>query len=61
MTKFMSKWDAKEGDSVVFSATGEPNRYDIAIKKRGLVVNTVECEANSAPKTIILRGWNRVC
>jgi hypothetical protein len=58
MTKFFSKWGAKTDDSVVFTATSTENYFDICIKNNE--ERTTQTSITT-PKTVILRGWTRVC
>ena len=53
MTKFFSKWNARSGDSVIFTATKLEGNYRISIKK-------APAEDSSTPKPIALRGWKAV-
>lgn len=53
MTKFFSTWNAKSGDSVIFTSTGREGNYRISIKKAS------EGDAGT-PKPVILKGWKAV-
>jgi hypothetical protein len=58
MTKFFSKWKAKSGDSVVFTATNKTNSYNISIKPR--VEHSDKINITNGRSTIVLKGWRSV-
>ncbi|MDG1163799.1 MAG: EcoRII N-terminal effector-binding domain-containing protein [Porticoccaceae bacterium] len=53
MTKFFSKWNARSGDSVIFTSTKQEGNYRVSIKK------TLAEDAN-INKPVVLRGWKAV-
>ncbi|USD38003.1 EcoRII N-terminal effector-binding domain-containing protein [Ferrimonas sp. SCSIO 43195] len=58
MTKFLSKWGAKPGDSVQFTSTERSNTFRIKIKRREKIIevqNTI-----GEPKPVVLKGWSPV-
>ena len=54
MTRLFSKWDAKEGDSIVFTSTPKNGDYKIEILK------TKDTENNTKNEAIVLKGWSHV-
>lgn len=57
MTKFFMQWRAREGDTIVFTATAQKRHYKIKIEYTD---SNIQKEA-STPKLIVLRGWNKIC
>jgi len=53
MTKFFSAWNAKSGDSVIFTSTGIDGNYRIKIRKKPE-------EDSGGSKPVVLRGWKAV-
>jgi len=56
-TKFFRNWNARSGDYVIFTSTGELGRYKIEVK-----ATEFSWRVKEAPKpgVIVLRGWSRV-
>ncbi len=59
MTKFFSKWNARSGDSVVFTSTIEENTFKISIKRAEEPSKVIEND-DGAPPTVVLKGWRAV-
>jgi hypothetical protein len=53
MTKFFAKWNARSGDSVIFTSTKQEGNYRISIKK-------TPSEDSNTKKTVVLSGWKAV-
>lgn len=53
ITKFFSKWNARSGDSVIFTSTRLEGNYKISIKK-------APAEDAGIPRRVVLRGWKAV-
>ena len=53
MTKFFAKWNARSGDSVIFTSTKQEGNYRISIKK-------TPSEDSNTKKIVVLRGWKAV-
>lgn len=53
MTRFFLAWNAKSGDSVIFTSAEVDGNYRISIKKGSV-------EDVAANKAVILRGWKAI-
>ncbi len=56
LTKFLSKWSASEGDSLIFTASSKKNFYKMALRKE----EVKSCGSKKAPGVVVLRGWSKV-
>jgi hypothetical protein len=57
MTKLFRQWNAKEGDTIVFTATDQARYYKIKLERSNPdLANDV-----GIPGLIVLRGWSKVC
>jgi hypothetical protein len=53
MTRFFLAWNAKSGDSVIFTSAEVEGNYRISIKKSSV-------EDIAPNKAVILRGWKAI-
>ena len=51
MTRLFGKWNAKGGDSIVFTSTTKKNEYKVEIKK---------LKDNETSTVIVLKGWSHI-
>jgi len=62
MTKFFSKWGAKSGDKLVFTAGKRTGDYEVHIDKcKENMPESVVSESVEPLKPVVLRGWSKVC
>ncbi|WP_221029319.1 EcoRII N-terminal effector-binding domain-containing protein [Actomonas aquatica] len=57
MTKYLRRWGAKVGDSIVFTNKSTPFHYGIRLEREA---DSMSAEEDPLPGLIILRGWKRV-
>ena len=62
MSNFFKEWDARSGDSIVFTSTGDPGVYKICVEKNSVAKMKDDLDVYREPenKVIKLRGWTRV-